>query len=53
VTITKYFNKNDIFPPLQSAYRPWHSTETVLIKIFNDAVLAAEQGMIMVVVFFF
>ena len=48
--ITKYLNDNDLFPPLQSAYRPWHSTETALIKILNDAVLAVDQGMITLVV---
>jgi len=48
--ITKYLNDNDLFPPLQSAYRPRHSTETAVIMIINDAVLAADQGMITLVV---
>jgi len=48
--ITKYLNDNDLFPPLQSAYRPRHSTETAVIMIFNDALLAVDQGMITLVV---
>jgi len=31
-------------PPLQSAYRANHSTETALLKIFNDVLLAADKG---------
>ena len=47
------FSCNDLFPPLQSAYRPKHSTETALLKIVNDALLAAviaDQGMVTIVV---
>ena len=47
--ITEYLNDNDLFLPLQSAYRPPHST--AVIKVFIATVLAVDQGMIMLVVF--
>ena len=31
-----YFNDNDLHCPVQSGYRPWHSCETLLIRMFND-----------------
>ena len=48
--VAAFFNQNKLFPSLQSAYRPRHSTETALIKIMNDALLAADQGMVTLVV---
>jgi len=45
---TKYFNDCDMLPPLQSAYRPRHLTEITLIKISNDAVLTADQGIVVI-----
>jgi len=33
-------------PKFQSAYRQFHNTETALIKIFNDLLLAADQGQV-------
>ena len=37
---------NDAMPKFQFAYRQFHSTETALIKIFNDLLLAADQGQV-------
>ena len=35
---------NDLLPEHQSAYRSCHSTESVLLKVTSDALLAANQG---------
>jgi len=36
--------KHDLFPRLQSAYRRFHSTETSILKLACDALLAADLG---------
>jgi len=44
------FNKNHLSPTHQSAYRRHYSTETALLSICNNAILAADQGMVTLVV---
>ena len=39
-----YLNLNQLHDPLQSAYRPQHSTETALLKVYNDIMLSIDQG---------
>ena len=39
---------NDLLEFFQSAYRPFHSTETALINIFNDLLCAADAGKVSV-----
>ena len=37
---------NQLLPEHQSAYRRSHSTETALLKVTSDVLLAADQGMV-------
>ena len=43
-------SKNDLFEPLQSAYRKFHSTETGLLKIHNDILRSLDNGDIVLLV---
>ena len=35
-----------MMPPMQSAYRRFHSTETAVTKVYNDLLLAADVGQV-------
>ena len=39
-----HLQANNLVPEHQSAYRRSHSTETALLKVTSDALLAADQG---------
>ena len=42
--IESYLEDNSLFPPMQSAYRKKHSTETALLKIVNDILSNMDKG---------
>ena len=42
--LRSYLQANNLFPSCQSAYRPHHSTETAMLKITSDILLALDKG---------
>uniref|UniRef100_A0A3B3C819 Reverse transcriptase domain-containing protein n=1 Tax=Oryzias melastigma TaxID=30732 RepID=A0A3B3C819_ORYME len=48
--LNSHLMQNNLFEPFQSGFRPSHSTETALIKITNDLLLAADSGLITILI---
>ena len=42
--LTEYLTENGLLPELQSTYRAHHSTETAMLKVMGDILLALDSG---------
>ena len=45
-----HLNRHNLFNSFQSAYQPGHSSETALLKVVNDLLLAVGEGKLSVLV---
>jgi hypothetical protein len=50
--LTDHMTENDLHVPVQSAYRPKHSTETALLKVLNDILVSVDKGNGVILVLF-
>ena len=41
--LTEYLSANNLLPCFQSAYRKKHSTETAMLRVVSDTLMAADE----------
>ena len=50
--MVEHMKLNDLFEPLQSAYKEGHSIETALLKVQNDILVAMDNQRVAILVLF-
>jgi Reverse transcriptase (RNA-dependent DNA polymerase) len=48
--LSEHVCRHRLMPAVQSAYRPYHSTETAVVRMLNDMIGVLDQGLVGVLV---
>ena len=51
--LRSHMSENDLFECMQSAYRANHSTETALVRVLNDILLAVDKKQMVGMVYYY